>query len=191
MSSEDTTSRFLDLVLANSANKVILERLPELGIDDAWLVAGCLFGPVWNHLCDQPPGANINDYDIFYWDPDTSWEAEDRVIKRADTLFVDLGVVHEVRNQARVPLWFEERFGSPFPETSCSADNIESFIVSCTCLGVRPDGAGGYDVRAPKGFDELFAGILRLNPDNPTPDRFAPKCASYTARWPWLTVIEP
>jgi len=185
------TDRLLDLALANPANRTVLERLPDLGLDDCWLVAGCLYGPVWNALSDQPPEANIKDYDIFYWDPDTSWEAEDRVIKRADALFSDLGVIHEVRNQARVPLWFEDHFGSPFPRSACSADNIARFVVACTCVGVRSDGAGGYVVCAPDGFDDLFAGVLRPNPLNPTPGHFAAKCASYRARWPFLTIEEP
>tara|TARA_B100000676_G_scaffold269243_1_gene285027 strand:- start:6187 stop:6843 length:657 start_codon:yes stop_codon:yes gene_type:complete len=161
-------SDFVDLALANPANVAVLERLPDLGGADCWLVAGCLYGPVWNALLGQPADANINDYDIFYWDPDTSWEAEDAVIRRADALFAYLGIEHEVRNQVRVPLWFEQRFGSPFPATTCSADNIAGFIVSCACVGLRRDGAGGYDLCAPKGLDELFAGILRPNPDNPT-----------------------
>jgi len=58
-------------------------------------------------------------------------------------------------------------------------------------LGIRPDGAGGLDIRAPFGFDELFTGVLRLNSDNPKPDRFHEKCASYRERWPWLTIAEP
>ena len=181
---------FLDLALTNPANAAILERLTDLGVDACWLVAGCLYGPVWNALSGQPPDAGIRDYDIFYWDPDTSWAAEDRVIRRAGTLFSDLGIVHEVRNQARVPLWFEERFGSPYPRTSCSADNIARFIVACTCVGMRPDPVGGFEVCAPFGFDELFAGVLRRNPVNPTPDRFPLKCTSYRERWPWLTVAD-
>ena len=183
-------ARFIDLALANPANRAILERLPELGVADAWLVAGCLFGPVWNALGDQPPDANINDYDIFYWDADTSWEAEDAVIRRADALFADLGVVHEVRNQARVPLWFEQRFGSPYPATTCCTENIAGFIVACTCLGLRPTADGDVELCAPYGLEELFAGVLRRNPRNPTPDRFPGKCASYRARWPWLRVAD-
>ena len=182
--------RFLDLVLANPANAAILERLPALGVTDAWLVAGCLFGPVWNEHAGADPGANIHDYDIFYWDPDTSWEAEDAVIRRADALFGDLGVVHEVRNQARVPLWFERHFGAPFPTTTSCAENIGGFIVACTCVGLRPDDTGGLVLHAPYGLEELFAGVLRLNPANPTPDRFLPKCASYKARWPFLQIEE-
>ncbi len=183
---------FLDHALANPANAAVLERLPDLGVDDCWLVAGCLYGPVWNALSDRPADAHIEDYDIFYWDPDTSWEAEDRAIRRAEALFADLGIVHEVRNQARVPLWFADRFGGPYPETACSADNIGRFVVACACacVGVRPGPAGGFEVCAPFGFDDLFAGVLRCNPLNPTPGRFAEKCASYRERWPWLAMAE-
>ncbi len=177
----------LDLALADPANAAILARLPELGLADCWLVAGCLFGPVWDARSGYPPGSRTRDYDIFYWDDDTSWEAENAAIEAAGALFGDLGVEIELRNQARVPLWFEDHFGSPYPPSSGSAENIGRFIVACTCLGLRPHG-GGFALCAPHGLDDLFAGILRPNPRNPTPDRFAAKCASYRARWPWLTV---
>ena len=186
--SGDPMQRFLDLVLANPTNRQILDRIPALGVADAWLVAGCLFGPVWNALSGQPANANINDYDIFYWDPDTTWEAENEVIQRADELFADIGVEHQVRNQARVPCWFEKRFSAPYPATRCTADNIGRFIVACTCVGVRARGSGDHEICAPKGFDDLFGGRLRCNPDNPTPDRFRSKCASFMERWPWLMI---
>ncbi len=142
--------RFIDLVLADPVNRTILARLPNLGIADAWLVAGCLVGPVWNALSGQPPQAHINDYDIFYWDADTSWSAEDRVIAHSDALFADLDIRHDVRNQARVPVWFEERIGSVYPTTLCCAENIGDFIVACTCVGLRPDGAGGFELSRPR-----------------------------------------
>ena len=181
-------TRLLDHALADPANVAILARLPELGVADCWLVAGCIVGTVWNARSGQPANAHVRDYDIFYWDPDTSWEAEDAVIARADVLLGDLGVVHEVRNQARVPLWFQEHFGSPYPTTAGSRDNIARFVVACTCVGLRPDDHGGFEVHAPWGLEDLFAGRLAPNPDNPTPARFAQKCASYRARWPWLEI---
>ena len=99
-----------------------------------------------------------------------------------------MGVEHQVRNQARVPLWYGKRFGTPFPSTGCSADAIARFVVACTCVGVRVRSGAAYEVCAPKGLEDLFAGILRPNPDNPTPDRFGPKCETYIARWPWLRI---
>lgn len=181
-----TEERFTALALENPVNRVILERLPELGVADAWLVAGCLFGAVWNALSGRPRTEHIRDYDIFYFDSDTSYEAEDAVIRRGASLFGDLGVEIEIRNQARVPLWFEERFGAPYPPIAHSVTGIDRFVVSGTCCGIAADGR----VHATYGFDDMFAGILRRNPLNPTPHMFPSKCASYRERWPWLTMVD-
>jgi hypothetical protein len=58
----------------------------------------------------------IKDYDVFYFDDeDLSWEAEDTVIQRSKVLFEDLDVAIEIKNQARVHLWYEQRFGCSYP----------------------------------------------------------------------------
>ena len=46
--------RFTELALTNDYNRVILERLPALGVSDCWLVAGCLYQAVWNAQVGQP-----------------------------------------------------------------------------------------------------------------------------------------
>ena len=186
MTDDSLQDRFLALVLANPANRIILERMPDLGVEDTWLVAGCLFGTVWNALSDRPLDENIRDYDIFYYDPDTSYEAEDAVIRRGATLFADLGVEVEIRNQARVPLWYEARFGVPYPPITESRTGIDRFVVAGTCCGISQAG----EVHAPYGFEDMFAGVLRYNPMNPTPHQFDFKCGSYRERWPWLKIVE-
>ncbi len=178
--------RFLSLVHENPVNRVILERLSGLGVDDTWLVAGCLFGTVWNGLSGRPPTESIRDYDIFYFDPDTSYAAEDAVIRRGAALFTDLGVEIEIRNQARVPLWYEARFGVPYPPIQEARTGIERFVVAGTCCGISSEA----EVYAPFGFDDMFDGILRWNPLNPTPHQFTYKCGTYLERWPWLSVVE-
>jgi len=178
-------------VLANPANRAILERLPALGVAQPWLVAGCVNGPAWNRLSDRPAGEHIKDYDIFYWDDDTGWEAEDAVIRRAGALFADLGVVVEPKNQKRVPLWYEAKFGTPFPPVASAADAIARFPIACTCVGLAPRPDGGLDLRAPHGLDDLYAGILRPNPLCPSPPGLRrAKAESYRARWPWLRIAE-
>ena len=91
----------------------------------------------------------------------------------------------EVRNQARVHLWFEKRFGSPYPRLRGARDGIDRYLVACTCVGI--DVADGR-LYAPYGLEDLWAGRLRRNPLNPSPDHFAEKAESYRARWPWLTI---
>lgn len=183
----DESERLRDLALADPANDAILEGLRRLGLSDAWLAAGCLYQAVWNARDGRPPGWGIKDYDVFYWDDDLSWEAEDAVIRRAEALLAPLGVILEIRNQARVPLWFEARFGVPYPPVARARDGIDRFLVAGTCVGLSTAG----EVYAPFGLRDLFDGVLRLNPRTPNPALFREKAESYRARWPWLTVVEP
>ena len=73
---------FLTATLCNPANEIIAAKLFELALPDAWLVSGCLVQTVWNGLTGRTIDYGINDYDVFYFDPDTSWAAEDAVIRR-------------------------------------------------------------------------------------------------------------
>jgi uncharacterized protein len=187
----DQYDEFIRLALRNPANRAILDRLPSLGAADCWLVAGCLYQAVWNVRSGRPPEENVKDYDVFYCDPaDLSYQAEDQVIRRAAALFADLGVTVEVKNQARVHLWYRQRFGHERTPIRSSFDGIGSFLVTGTCVGLRPrpDGAG-YEVAAPYGLDDMFAGINRPNPGYGTRALFEAKAASYAARWPWLTTV--
>lgn len=184
-------NQFRTLALANPINRTILERLPELGLDQPWLTAGCLYQAVWNARDGKAPGWGVKDYDIFYWDDDTSWEAEDARIREADRvfadLFTDLDAEIELRNQARVPLWFEKKFGAPCPPVNQAHDGIGRYLVACTCVGMTPEGT----VLAPYGLEDTFAGILRLNTHTPNPALFRAKAESYRSRWPWLEIIGP
>ena len=74
--------RFIVTALRNPINAEILRRLPALGLADCWLVAGCLFQATWNLAANRPVADGVKDYDLFYFDPDLSWEAEDRAIAR-------------------------------------------------------------------------------------------------------------
>ena len=101
-----TADEFIAAALRNPVNKTIADELFHLALPDAWLVSGCLVQTVWNLRTGRAAGYGIADYDIFYFDRDTSWEAEDSVIKQLNAAFAGLGVTVEARNQARVHLWY-------------------------------------------------------------------------------------
>lgn len=174
--------------MANPVNVALIERLPRLGLGQCFLTAGCLFQAVWNRRSGQPPEMAVKDYDVFYFDDrDLSWEAEDAVIREAAALFADLGAPVEVRNQARVHLWYGQRFGGAYPQLRSATDGIDRYLVQCTCIGI--DVATGR-LYAPNGLEDMVAGVLRPNPLNPSPSLFQAKADSYRARWPWLTIAE-
>ena len=108
-------AEFIEAVLRNPINLEILKRLNSLQLNDAWLVSGALFQSVWNALTGREPEYGIKDYDIFYFNSDRSWEAEDAAIRSGADLFADLERRIEIRNQARVHIWYEEKFPAPIP----------------------------------------------------------------------------
>ena len=94
----------------------------------------------------------------------------------------------EIRNQARVHLWFEYRFGYRYPKLVSAREGIDRFLVAGTCIGIEAETGCVY---APHGLDDSWAGILRINPNWPKPLLFQKKADDYKARWPWLHIVLP
>lgn len=183
--------RLLDIVLGNPVCRVILDRAGELGAGDWYLTAGGVFQTVWNFLDGRDPQAGIRDYDLFYFDDsDLSYAAENRVIEKADVLFADVDAVVEVRNEARVHLWYEEHFGVPSDPFTSSADAIDHFASTTCCFGITRDPGSGLRVYAPHGFDDLFGMVLRPNPVLAPREVYEAKARRWQAEWPRL-VVEP
>src|ERR1700756_5542202 len=103
--------RFEAIIRADPDLMYLLERLRTLRLPQWRLVAGCLYKTVWECLTGRARGTGIKDYDLAYYDGDLSWEAEDAVIRRLAAVTRDCVGPIEARNQARVHLWFSDRFG--------------------------------------------------------------------------------
>ncbi|WP_269759621.1 nucleotidyltransferase family protein [Variovorax sp. E3] len=173
--------------MQDPVNAALAERLPGLGLKQGFLTAGCLFQAVWNRGAGRPPGWGVKDYDVFYFDDsDLSWEAEDAVIRRVHAAVADLGATVEVKNQARVHLWYEQRFKAHYPRLHSARDGIDRYLIACTRVGI--DLADG-SLYAPDGLGDLAAGILRVNPLMPMPEMFAVKARDYQSRWPSLRIV--
>jgi hypothetical protein len=188
----DLQRRFVSQALQNPHNAALLERLPFLGLPDAWLVAGCLFQTGWNLRSGLPPTTNIKDYDVFYFDASDLCESAGQAVQaRASALFADLPITVEAKNHARVHLWYERWFGYPYTPLQTARNGIERFLVPCTCVGMQPAAHQRVEAStlyAPYGLEELYAGLLKANPACPHLPLFRAKAESYRQRWPWLTV---
>lgn len=175
--------------MSNPAVETVVERMPLLGLPGCYLAAGALFQTVWNCLSGRDPRAGIRDYDLNYFDgTDLSWEAEDEVIRRAAEVFGDLTAVVEVRNEARVHLWYERKFHVPCPPYSSTEAAIASFPSTSSCFGIRPRDSG-LEVYAPYGFSDLFAFRTRPNPVLAPGHVYEAKTARWRREWPRLEVI--
>ncbi|MEO1103736.1 MAG: nucleotidyltransferase family protein [Pseudomonadota bacterium] len=186
-------SRFLALVRRNRVNAAILDRLGDIGLTDPWLVSGALFQTVWNVLTERPPTHGILDYDVFYFDDtDLSWEAEDAWIKAVDGAFSDLGVKVELRNQARVHLWYPSKFGAPYPAMSDAKQSIDHFLAKACMVGLSPGEANAPILYAPAGLTDIENLTIRPNyTSNFQPIRYREKAERWRRDWPELTIIDP
>jgi hypothetical protein len=183
------TENFIAAALRNPVNDAIAEELFRLALPDAWIVSGCLVQTVWNVLTSRPVDHGINDYDIFYFDPDTSWQAEDAVISELQGRLEQPGIKIEVRNQARVHLWYPEKHGLPYPPLRCSTEGIDRFLTKNTQVGIRRRHIG-HDVYAPNGFDDIAGMIVRPNPGpNFSAAHYDAKAARWKMQWPEITVL--
>ena len=128
------------------------------------LVAGCLYQTVWNVLTGRKRGTGIKDYDLIYFDDsDLSWAAEDRVIRVVASATRGCVGPVEVRNQARVHLWFEARFGTAYPQLYSADEAIRRYASIVHAIGVRLEYDDRLDVVAPFGLDDLFSMVIRPN----------------------------
>ena len=188
-------TRLIEIIRATPTTWAVLKTVRDLDLPDWMIFSGAVYQPVWNHLTGRDPTYGIKDYDVAYHDDsDTSYEAEDVVIQRVAAAFEPpLRDLVEVRNQARVHIWFEKKFGAdePYPPLEDSAAALKRFVATAFCVGVRLEKDDSLRVWAPFGLEDLFA--LRLRP-NPLRVKgaggWARTTGSAKARWPEIS-IEP
>src|SRR6266576_2049463 len=131
--------RLTEILRATPLLMRVLEVARHLCLPDRLVFSGAVYQPVLNHLTRRPLDYGIKDYDLGYFDAsDLSYEAEDVVIRRVKAAFDEpLRSMVEVRNQARVHLWFGAKFGEQYPPLSRTAEALERFTSATFALGVR------------------------------------------------------
>src|SRR2546426_11685534 len=118
---QEDTRRLRTILENNSVIERILLRASSLQMPNWYLGAGCIAQTVWNSLHGFRLTQNIQDYDLAYFDStDLSEEAEEKTIRKAQSVLGDLGVNIDVKNEARVHLWYKKHFGNAIRLTDLS-----------------------------------------------------------------------
>ncbi|MBO9587949.1 nucleotidyltransferase family protein [Devosia sp.] len=176
----------IDIIADDPVLMALLRGMEEVELPDPLLGSGAIYNTVWNVLTGRERHRGIKDADVVYFDAsDRSYEAEDRVIRRAWAYFADSPIPVEVRNQARVHLWFPEKFGLAYPELSCSADMLRYFATRTHAVAARIED-GKIAIFAPFGLDDMFSFRLTPNPALPNRATHEGKGARALQLWPEL-----
>jgi len=172
----------------NETIKRILELAPRLQMPNWYLGAGCIAQTVWNmhHGFDLIHG--IKDYDLVYYDsPDITQEGEKLYIKKGRDCFRDLPI--EIKNEARVHLWYEKHFGYSIKPYKSIEEAINTWPTTATSVAVKYDNKGEFIVIAPYGLNDLFGMIVRPNKTQITKKIYLEKVERWERIWPKLTII--
>jgi uncharacterized protein len=187
---DDQRRRLEEIVRGDPDLMGLLTAAREVGLPQWRVVAGCLYQTAWNVLTNKPARTGIKDYDLIYFDArDLSWEAEDQVVQRVALRMGHLPAPVEVRNQARVDLWFKQRFGADCSPLRCADEALTRYASIVHAVGVRLERDDSLDIVAPFGLDDFFNMVIR-------PNRVLDNAASHEAKaarakviWPEVTVI--
>lgn len=168
----------------------VFQSWDNIKLNDCWLVAGCVAQTVWNEKFDLPSNFGISDIDLVYFDPDDlSAEGEQQHAERIRRHFDDLPVWFDVKNEARVHLWYQEKFGYSIDQYQTIKAAISTFPTTATSVGVRPQ-AAGLELYTPFGLDDLVGGIVRPNKSQITKEIFDTKVIKWLKNWPDLTIVK-
>jgi hypothetical protein len=189
---EALEARLVEIVRADPDLMHVLTVARSLDLPDWRIFSGAVYQTVWNALGGHPVGYGRKDYDLGYFDPDTSWDAEDAVIRRAAAAFDEpFRSQVEVRNQARVHLWFKDRFGEDYEALTCTDEALARFVAPAFAVAIRLEDDERVSVAAPFGLEDVFDRVIRPNPNRPRARGWDRAVGSAHARWPEVRVIDP
>ncbi len=167
----------------------ILKVLESIGIDNCYVGAGSINQTVFNYYHDYSCNYGIKDYDIVYFDEDLSYEKEDKVIKKIKDKLGILSDMVDIKNEARVHLWYNEKYQTKREPYSSVEDAIASWGATITCVGVRIKN-GKLEVYAPYGLEDIFGMIIRPVKKDFSKEMYDERASRWQKKWPMLKKIE-
>ncbi len=165
----------------------VLEALEEYALKNKsfknyYLGAGALNETVFNYYHNFDDNYGIKDYDIVYFDEDTSYEKEDIIIKELSSLLKNIDVCLDIKNQARVHLWCKGK-----SEAFSVEEAISRWSTTVTCIGVRVEN-NTLKIFAPYGLNDLFGMIIRPVKFEFTEEKYNEKVKKLKEKWPMLDI---
>ena len=191
MTSKNLNEQLKDLeeiLFKNKTLKEILTRLEKSNLKNYYVGAGAINQTIFNYLHNFKIDANIKDYDIIYYDEDLSYEKEDLVIKYIKELLKDIDVDVDIKNEARVHLWYNKKYNDNRKPYTSLEDAISRWGTTITCIGVRLED-GNLIVDAPYGLNDLFNMIIRPVKIDFKEEDYNKKVEKWKKNWPKLTII--
>lgn len=177
-----------EILLQNETLKKVLETLEETSLSNYYVGAGAINQTIFNYYHDYPLDYGIKDFDIVYFDSDTSYDAEDKVIKEVKNKLDDIKIDFDIKNQARVHLWYNEKHKTNREPYSSVEDAISRWGATVTCVGVRMEHSH-LVVFAPFGLNDIFSMTIRPVKKDMTKEQYEKRAQKWKNKWEKLNIM--
>jgi len=183
---ESLLMALIQTIKANKELMRVLDILDENQFQEYYIGAGAIVQNIWNKATEKPINYGVTDIDIIYFDSkDLSEKAEELKASSIIELFEYETLKLDIKNEARVHLWYKNKFGYDIPPYSSLEEAIDSWPTTATAIGVRRN-SNAWIIYAPFGVNDIFD--LRLVPNNRliTKEIYENKVNKWKKEWPEL-----
>lgn len=191
MASLKEAEMLIDIIESNLYLQKIASALYELKIEDFYIGAGAITQTVWNILTNRPAGYGIDDIDIVYYNPKNIDEKyEKKVVEYLNQELEEYPLWFDVKNEARVHLWYKDKFGYDIEPYKSVEDAIDTWPTTATSLGIRKISEKCWEIYAPFGLKDIFKMKVVANNRQITKEIYNTKVKKWVQKWPELDIAE-
>ena len=151
--------------------------------------AGGVNQTVFNYYHGYDINYGIKDFDIVYYDSDESYEAEDIIIKDLESRLSHIDTSFDIKNQGRVYIWYNEKYGTNRDKYKSVEDAISSWGATVTCVGVRLEN-NELKVYCPYGLNDIFSMIIRPVKKDFEKESYVKRDNKWKEKWEKLKIVK-
>ena len=184
----DQSKALIEIFSSHNHISKLMEYIQKENMIENWYVCGgCIPTITWNHFTGNPLNKYLNDIDLIYYDTDLSKDKEQEIRERIIENNANIPFEIDLKNQARMHRWLEEKLGHKINQFQSSEEGINNWL-SVTSIGLTRD-ENGIIIYSPYGLDDLFSMTVRPNKRIMTEDHYNKKIKRWKSQWDELTII--
>ena len=144
---ESLLMALIQTIKANKELMIVLDILDENQFQEYYIGAGAIVQNIWNKATEKPINYGVNDIDIIYFDSkDLSEKAEELKASSIIELFEYETLKLDIKNEARVHLWYKNKFGYDIPPYSSLEEAIDSWPTTATASWTKKSHAASWRI---------------------------------------------
>lgn len=167
----------------------IMRRARNLELEDYYISAGCVMQMIWNKFSGYDDLYGIKDIDLVYYNGVNISEVSEKILeKKVREIYSDIELDVDVTNEARVHIWYKDKFGYDIDPYKSVEDAIRTWPTTASAIGVRLDEEDNIILYAPFGIGDLMNMVIRPNKVQITEEIYMNKVRRWQDKWPALSI---